>query len=407
MTNQPKRILFVDDEVQVLQGLKRLLRPMREKWEMVFASSGEEALSQMAQAPFDVIVTDLRMPGINGVELLDRVVEMYPATARLILSGHSDREQIYRSVKSAHQFLAKPCGADELISVVSRAADLGEVLQNPDMPPLIAKIHSLPPMPKHYQRLVQMMDRGESLDDIGKVVAQDIGMTATLLKMVNSAFFGLSSKVNDPGRAVGLMGLDVLKSLVFSHHLFTSLDQKEANLFSYEKLWKHSQAVASCAKALGRLEMEDKKDVDLCYTSGMLHDVGKLVLAAVAPAQYAKVIGLVDEKGLTSFAAEHVILGINHAQAGAYLLSLWGMEEPLVEAIMYHHNPLECPRAGFSALTAVHLADAWCTGEACALVFGSRPSVESEYLMREGMIDKLDHWQALAQDMLLDGDSDD
>ena len=111
MTDTPAktRILFVDDEPLVLQGLQRMLRPMRNEWEMAFVESGRRALEEMATLPFQVVVSDMRMPGMNGAQFLSHVQELYPRTVRLILSGHADKDLIMKCVGTAHQFLAKPC----------------------------------------------------------------------------------------------------------------------------------------------------------------------------------------------------------------------------------------------------------------------------------------------------------
>ena len=109
-----KRILFVDDEPMILQGIQHSLRGMRAEWEVALANSGAEALETMAQAPFDVVITDMRMPGMDGAQLLDLVKVKFPRTVRIILSGQSDRETILRSVGPSHQYLSKPCDLDEL-----------------------------------------------------------------------------------------------------------------------------------------------------------------------------------------------------------------------------------------------------------------------------------------------------
>ena len=113
-----KRILFVDDESMVLSGLQRSLRLMRSEWEMVFAPGGNEALAAMDLQPFDIIVTDMRMPGMDGAQLLEEVQRRSPQTLRMVLSGQSDRETILRSVNPAHQFISKPCEGEELKSQV-------------------------------------------------------------------------------------------------------------------------------------------------------------------------------------------------------------------------------------------------------------------------------------------------
>src|SRR6266545_6839404 len=109
-----KRILFVDDEPAILKGLQNLLFRDRPRWEMVFANSGELAVRELAKAPFDVVVSDIRMPGMDGATLLNHVKDRYPTTARIMLSGHAEREAIVRALPALQQLLSKPCNAQTL-----------------------------------------------------------------------------------------------------------------------------------------------------------------------------------------------------------------------------------------------------------------------------------------------------
>src|SRR5262249_34954838 len=109
-----KRILFVDDEPQVLEGLQRILYPLPREWKMEFVASGNEALKRLGETEFDVLVTDVRMPEMSGIELLAEVVERYPQVIRMVLSGTVDQDLTLRSAALAHQYLVKPCDAQAL-----------------------------------------------------------------------------------------------------------------------------------------------------------------------------------------------------------------------------------------------------------------------------------------------------
>src|SRR3979411_3026664 len=122
------RIVFVDDEVDVLQAMGRTLREMRHEWSMEFASSGGAALDELAKTPADVLVSDMRMPGMDGWELLAEVRKLYPQTVRLVLSGHADARSIMRAVGTAHQYLAKPCESGALKAAISQTHMLRALL---------------------------------------------------------------------------------------------------------------------------------------------------------------------------------------------------------------------------------------------------------------------------------------
>src|SRR5579862_2782921 len=286
-----KRILFVEDESLVLQGLQRMLRPMRAEWEMVFVESGDKALELMEQALFDVVVSDMRMPGMNGAELLAEVLKRFPKTVRLVLSGHADRDLVLKCSGSTHQYLSKPCEPEELKSAITRAGDLEQSLRDQNLRQLISRMDRLPSMPSLYVEIVEkLQDPQIGLEEIGGIVAKDLAMTAKILKLVNSAFFGLGRQISSPVEAVSYLGVDTIKSLVLSIHAFSQFADSKFKDFSIDALWVHSQQTAGLAKEIIRLEQGEPKVMDESFVAGLLHDTGKLVLASNFPAEYDQVL---------------------------------------------------------------------------------------------------------------------
>jgi HD-like signal output (HDOD) protein len=352
------RILFVDDEPLILQGLQRLLHHMRQEWEMEFCESGLEAMVRMAAKPYDVVVADMRMPGMNGAELLNQVMRRYPKTVRLILSGHADKDLILRCVGSTHQYLAKPCDADVLKGAIQRAAVLEKTLQTETLRKLTAQLDRLPCLPALYLQITERLQSPEaSLEEVAALVAKDIGMTAKILQLVNSAFFGARRQVADVGEAIRLLGMDTIKSLAFSVQAFSQFETIRLPGVSMPRLWAHSLQTAAAAKAIAQAEQADPKLAEEAYCAGLLHDAGKLVLAANFESMYLEAVELAKRETMFLSAAEQQLFGATHADVGGYLLALWGLPVPVVEAVALHHQPSGCPAAAFQPLTAVHVAN--------------------------------------------------
>lgn len=386
MKNQ---VLFVDDETLVLQGLQRSMRVMRNEWDMTFLDSAAAALAFMETHPVDVIVSDMRMPAMNGAQLLAEVMKRYPRTVRLILSGHADQDLILQCVGSTHQFLSKPCDPEQLRATVSRAMNLESSLKNERVQQLVARMEHLPSVPSLYSEIVDKMhDPDATLDDIGIIIAKDIGMTAKILKLVNSAFFGLRRQVSSPAEAVAYLGLDTIKSLVLSMHAFSQFEAVKAGGFSIARLWDHSMQTAAAAKRLTQLELNDRKLMDEAFVSGLLHDAGKTALAFNFPDQYGEILerAAADDAGLLR--VEQETFGANHADVGGYLLGLWGLPTPVVEAIALHHNPSLSGGTTFSPLTAVHVANVLVHARESA----SAP-LDEKYLERLQLTHRLGDWR--------------
>ncbi len=393
-----RKILFVDDEPKVLQGLQRMLRPMRHEWEMSFAENGGQALEVLHEKPFDVIVSDMRMPGMDGAELLKRVMEQFPQMVRIILSGQSEQEMILRAMRCTHQFLSKPCDPELLKATVSRAFALRDLLADETLKQLVLRIQSLPSLPSIYVELTQALQSPDtSIKSIAEIVSRDVAMTAKILQLVNSAFFGLREPVSSPAQATSLLGLETIRALALSVQVFSQFDQAILPDFSLSALWSHSLNVGRLSKEICKSASRDRKMCDEALVAGLMHDTGKLVLAGNLPKQYAEALTLARQERIALEQAEQSVFGAGHSSVGAYLLGLWGMPDSTVEAVAFHHQPSQCLSQSFSVLTAVHVANSL-DHEQSAGADAALPSpLEEDYLARLGLTEGLSSWREILQ----------
>jgi HD-like signal output (HDOD) protein/CheY-like chemotaxis protein len=392
------RIIFVDDEPRVLDGIRRLLYPMRTEWEMSFASSGAQALEIMSRNPFDMIVTDVRMPGMDGTELLSRVRDLYPGVARIVLSGQSDRDLTLKSAACAHQYLSKPCDAESLKLTIARAVALKAAFSDPSLQALVSGAGTLPSIPSLY---VELMSRLEDPDgcaqDVASVIAKDTAMTAKILQLSNSAFFGLRRRISDPRDAVLYLGLDTLKALALSVKVFSQFNLKPISHFSIEDLGKHTMLTGILARKIAVAEGLSKLEVEDSFMAGLLHDIGKLVLVTVYPEKYEEAMTFAQLNGGQRRDAEQKVFGTTHSEIGTYLLWLWGLPDSVVEAVAYHHTPGSCPARRVGPLTAVHVANVLAHESDTAIGGAPWPMLDAEYLENLGLPARVPVWRALIE----------
>lgn len=391
-----KRILFVDDEPNILEGLQRMLFPLQREWHMAFASDGPHALEIMKEQRFDVVVTDMRMPGMDGAALLAEVRKRHPDTVRFVLTGQSDSETVYRSIGEAHQFLTKPCKPSVLKEAVDRALSIRDLLASDALKSMVSQIGNLPPMPQTYTQLREKLQSADtSAAELGRIIEQDVAMTAKVLQLVNSAFFGLRQHVSTATQAVALLGVETIKALVLTTGLFGGAEKTRFPAeFSFDRLWRHSLAVGSYAQAIARAEKAPKELVNDAYTAGLLHDAGELVIAASCPEGYSSAYAHAVGKKVPLAEAEKELLGCSHAEIGAYLLGIWGLPHPIVEAVAYHQRPSRCVATAFSPLTAVHIADALAWKGRGGEVAYPVGRVDRAFLQGLGMEGRVKDWDA-------------
>ncbi len=229
-------------------------------------------------------------------------------------------------------------------------------------------------------------------------------MSTKVLQLVNSAFFGLSCHVSSPMQAVSLIGVDNIRALVLSVHVFSEFANQLLHDLAF--LWTHSCTTAAFAKAIAHSQNSTRNVEDDAFTAGLLHDVGRLVLASTCTAEYKRVLQRAREQpGMVVSASEREAFGCTHAEAGAYLLGLWGLPDSIVEAVAWHHTPSHCQPASFCPLIAVHVADYYEHHARPDCPAGEKEPVDEGLLDNRGLKGQLGEWTRICQELDLHGET--
>ena len=369
-----------------------------EAWEAVTAQTAAQALELMALGPFAAVVSDLRLPDRSGPQFLDDVMNTHPGAQRFLLVDLADRQTILKCVGTSHHFLSKPCDAPKLLASLDRAAKLDTWFANDAIKKLMTQMHKLPSPPAVYFQIVRELQSPKaSLDHVGALIAQDLAVTAKLLQLTNSASFGLQHKVANPSEAVLFLGLETTKSLILLAHTYSHFDRISAAGFSVEALWRHSLNTAQTARTLARAECASEDVEEETFTAGLLHDIGKLLLAANVPEKYGQVNALARTRPMTVWEAEQEVFGATHAELGAWLAALWGLPLTIVEALALHHHPSRFLSKQFCPLAAVHVANVLEHERRAETDGPALPQVDLGYLTELGLQERVEGWRLDAQ----------
>jgi HD-like signal output (HDOD) protein len=388
-----KRILFVDDEAGELDRLRVEFAGFPAGWRMEFVQDSAAAATRLDEAAWDAVVTDLEMPRMDGIQLLEEVQKRCPQALRMVVSSAVDREDILRALQVAHQHFRKADELPMLGEALQRGFALEDKLQRPEVRDMVAQLDFLPSLPLLYQKLLAELSReNPSLIDIGRLISQDIGLCTRLLQIVNSTFFGLQRNLSSVDEAVAYLGLETVKALALSVKVFNQFDPACCRELPLEPLWEHSMLTGQKVREITRRIHRPTSELDQAYTAGLLHDVGKLVLLQNLPKDYRGALEKARNNQMPLWQAELEILGTTHAEVGAFLLSTWGLPQPVVEGVAFHHRPGESAGQGFTTVSAVHLAD--------GLVHMLNPSPlltggshwDWEYLERTGLKKEFESW---------------
>lgn len=358
MNARKLRVLFVDDNPAVLEGLRRMFFPLSDRWELAFAANGKEALRILHGNPCHVVITDVRMPFMEGVFLLKEIKKSFPQTTRIVLSGQSGIIRVLRAAGAAHQYLSRPCGQELLRSTIERTEKLRAALPDAEIEEILFHTDTLPTLPGPYLQLTEELQSEESsLRDIARIISRDMAMSTKILQLVNSAYFGMRRQILNLEQAVNFLGLETIKGLVLGIGIFTQFAVPPALRKRLSRLWDHSLKCATMARGLAIQERLTKAEVDECFAAAMIHDIGKLVLCTKLPDRYGQVLEHASRQNVTDWKAEQELLGFSHAEIGAYLIGLWGLPPCLFEVAAYHHLPEGCPEAHWKTLYLVQFVN--------------------------------------------------
>lgn len=391
-SNAELRILYLEEKQELVVELIRALHE-RNSWEVTHAKSGDEARALARKQPVDVALLSASMPETDPVALAEELTQLHPKLTTFILAPDDGGGDALTHASGRFQWLPKPRDPAPLIAAVERMAVLVSWLTNNTTLELVSGLHSLPTIPSNYQGVIRTIHSPDSsFDEIGDAIARDMGITSRVLQVANSAYYGYSKKITSPMEAALLLGVETLKSLVRYTHVLNNFPQTPASNAIFDKVWRHSSGVAAVARKIALHHTQDEALAEEAFTAGLLHDIGKLVLASIKPEEYKDVMRQSAEAKSPIHFLERVRLGTTHAETGAYLLSLWGIPFGILEAVAWHHHPGECRDKKFSPLTAVHVANVAehrrTSGEGLRAV----PPLDERYLAEIGVTQHVEQW---------------
>jgi HD-like signal output (HDOD) protein/CheY-like chemotaxis protein len=392
------RIVFVDDEPHVLHGLRRSMGEMEDLWDMRYCHSAAEALALLEEQPADVVVSDMRMPQMDGAQFLEEVRHRYPQAIRVILSGYAETRSVLKTVEPTHIYLAKPCDPELLQTVIARPLALRRFMTGPALLAAVGGLSNLPSLPSVYHNLVAELARADSsAASVAKILSQDIAMTAEILKLTNSSFFAVGAQVTSALQAVKTLGLDTIQTLVLHVGIFRQLDGSPMPAGMLADLTRYSLETAALAEAIIRDEGgECAATAKAAYCAGLLSSIGALVFLDQDAERYGRCLAAVGP-GMSQDVAETAEFGASHGHVGAYLLGLWGFADAIVEAVAFSASPSLAPCPDNPVLLATHAACA--LGPRFPLLppdGGEAERLDMAYLIGIRRDGRVRHWRELA-----------
>lgn len=350
-----KKIMFVDDEKQILRSLNRLF--MDSEYEMVFMDSGEAAVAYLEENTVNMVVSDIRMPGISGFDLLRKVKAEHPETLRIALSGYTESKTIYKALEEniSKMYLFKPWNNADLRNLIEQMFALEVVLTDKKILEMINNLEDLPTLPTMYTKINQMIQEDEDVERIAKLIESDQASATKILRIANSAYYG--AKTGSIVQAIMYIGLMNVKNIVLSNAIFNT-DGPNGDMIT--QLWKNAAHTNRYTTLIYRRFL-GRAIPNIFASSGLLHNIGMVVLFSQQKSDISEVKGKSIQDKLDILLEEQKRMNLTHQELGGYLLNWWEMPLPIIEAALYHHEPMDDRIINRELVCAVHLAsvNAW------------------------------------------------
>ncbi len=383
-----RQILVVSADERDGRELAAQLAAGNSSWKARHATRQEAAEVILQSSRVDALIADGPLPGVPPEALFKTASSRCPTAFRLALSGNYESGPALRTMGYAHQNLWKPCTTTDVRTVLAQAFALRDLLHNDRLRLLIAQIDNLPSLPRLYLDFLDEIRKPHpSHDRLSDIISHDLGLCSKILQLVNSAFFGLPRKIDNAGEALLHLGLENVRALVLSIQVFSLFDKIKVKSFSPEALWDHSFQVGVLARNIASFEKRPTEEIETAFTAGLLHDVGKLVLVAGVPRAWQEALEMAARERISLWQAERTRLAATHAEVGAALFALWGIPDPIVEVVAYHHEPELSGASSFNPLTAVHAAN--------ELAHAGSSATPSSYLESLNLSARFERWKNL------------
>ncbi len=353
-----RSILLVDDEKKILSSLSRAF--FDTDYDIYTANSGEEALELLETQEVDLIISDMRMPVMDGYELLSQVKEKYPRIIRVIMSGYAEEQTIIQALvrNIGKIYILKPWVNEEVLKYVEQLFITEDMLRSKELLSLINNIDELPTIAESYQKILSLLSSDVSVKEIADEIGKDFAISSKLLQIVNSAFFGV--KTGSIQQVAVYLGLQNIRHLILSTSILNSMSNFQMNESEYKMLWDHAFRTNTILSFLYE-NLLHKKLPETSISAGLLHNIGWAIINQLPKNGLNSLAQKAKEENLSIVDLEMEMFQISHQEIGAYLLNWWELPFPIVEAALYHHAPLNENILHPELVCCVHIAQkyAW------------------------------------------------
>ena len=386
-----KSILLAVSDPQMLGEITQALGAA---WEVTSVTSETDALAQFEKRSFDALLVDFNLGSPDGSDLLNLALEKHPDTVGFLLAHEADLALVAAKVAGSPHILPKPIEPASLKSRIEDGVKESNDEQSGSEPATTPG--AAPEIPPVYAEVLKALESPDVTNEqVGAIIARDAALTSEILSLTKSSYLGLPRDISSPAEAVESLGLEAVKAAVMALRYLAENSRVKPGYLSLDQIWQHSINVGQIARDLVLFETKDAALASQALIAGLLHDLGKVVLATNFGDLYGRVYSLARKQPVAIWDVEREMFGASHGEVGACLVGMWNVPSPVVDAVALHHEPPLGEHEQLDPLAAVHIANVlerelWLGGEDTVVA----PVISSTFLNELGLLQRLPIWRA-------------
>ena len=346
-------ILLADIDEARLEELSSIIQAAKPDWEVVALTSAADVLQCASNDDIHCVVTDYDLQDSNGIDLLKNIQIKHPNIVRLTVSANQHHDVVQKSTVASHRFVERTVPDEVLVGAIECSLRLKNLLSDASLTQCMSEIRTLPSLPEIYQQMVSELTAPQSsLQNIARIIESDNALTVTVLKIVNSAFYGLNQRVESVSHGVALLGVHLIKNITLTAKVFAQFQGSKQQLLKLQQLNDGANRTGALANQFARLSGVSRSAVDHAQIAGMLSNIGELVELSRATKESSE--GLeANIQGEANIQAKNNMRASIELQ-GAYLLRLWSLPDPVVEAVAMQYESPPFSKVAITPLIILH-----------------------------------------------------
>ena len=339
MSSPSGKILIVEDTQTAINDFKKILA--QTGIEIHAAGNAEDGLKILEKEEIDLVFSDFRMGPADGLQFLKGVRKAHPSVHRVLTSGFLDKSMVFKFINSGlvTTFIAKPWDDESLRKKLTHILKIKSILQKKKLLDLISSIETLPTLPYLYQELLLAIESNKSMTELAEIIKKDTAVSAKVMHVVNSAFFGRDD-ISTIKEAAIFLGYTALKDIVLTAEIIDKMKWNKEQIDHLREIFFHSFLVNKYIPIIHRIRFSKSIEKQL-PSAGIIHDIGKMIILKFFPERYESILARQIQNPDASTFDNELALGFEectHTEIGAYFLDWWNFPEVMIEVALFHHR---------------------------------------------------------------------